>query len=432
MDEYSGIRTIELNSDLGAEVFAVKYLAIVQRWRQSRPARRLGLHRYLSRVRGPACGFTIWAYSSFWLCLVTCGAAGANPDSLTALQKLDWTAPSLAADAGTKAAAQAAQSAAAGEFQSFRNQLITAQRLGIPDKLIGFVAALEKDTLVRERQNATKIEWNSDTQKMINYAAGGDMPLVQLEIGGRKILAGLDFGSGISVVDDRLDIFSAREKADIDIGTSRSKDSFGNNVGGRVSVASIEVGPALFPRQKVLVIDHATWINMITARVKNKRYTPRLEMLIGADILSRMRVVIDDDSRSVTLSKPQAAVPRRNVWWQGKLLIKCSVGNEPAILEFDTGANRSSVNTQFADTARIKALQKFDADVTTLAGRNRIQITEYLGFSCTDGDFAANIASPIGIDKASGYVQTSGALGADFLKGKRLSIDFLSGEFRIN
>ncbi len=349
---------------------------------------------------------------------------------LDALRRMEWGAESLRRNAVLQEVAAIAQQAASGEYATAHQRSRALSSGDLDQYLRAYIENLRREVLNQGKVLPAPILRHIQERTVKNLSPQGTIPSFEMLLNGKKIIAALDFGAGISSTNAAtVNEFKLVPIAPL----PRVRDSFGNLVGTNLVKASLDLGAAIFQNSSVLVLDDFRWPGFARGTsTPEKSLEPKFALLLGTDVLNRLRVNIDSNKGTITFATPNQSKLIRNLWWLGKLVTVCAVNNQKVIFEIDSGANRSFVASNFARNAELKEKSRFQADVTTLAGKKSMELIEYKNIRCENGSDSLLIKSPIGIDKKRTLINSDGALGADFFRGKNTTIDFSAGEFISN
>ncbi len=287
-----------------------------------------------------------------------------------------------------------------------------------------YLAALKDHVSDSASQQVARFEWPQDKVDIAYERETKATPIIAVGINGASWTAGVDFGAGLTVLTETVaNKVGARKLGD----APTTRDGAGRVVETRLVLVDLSIG-ALRVTDVVALVMADEKLQFRVAGFKVAGF----DALIGWNVLRDMRVTFDDLARKVTLS-PSTPIPAvRNFWWLGQPFTKCTSGQQPGLFAIDTGANKSSITKVWAELTKLSATGERTSKVAGAGGSEWVTVQDFPAFSCEGIPDNYNFPpSSTSTRKSSELLDLDGVIGADILKGRRVTLDFRAGFFSV-
>jgi predicted aspartyl protease len=258
-------------------------------------------------------------------------------------------------------------------------------------------------------------------------------PTVRVRINGKEYEFWIDTGSGITVLSS--DVASDAKVADLSPDTLRVRTFAGTVPVTPAVVKRLEIGSIVFINTPAVVIE-ASLMQLRAPGEGASRPAVHVDGIIGWDTIRQLDVVMDYQSRRITMSRPDNLGTRgtasQNLKWVGKPLVevRTKLGR---VLHFiiDTGAQASFLNASVLEKAGItprNSDSRIFGIASTGASTDRIVPTLTLDVARRPLRLQSVIVyGPI----FYGIINCDGILGSDIARFGSIRIDATNGLFSV-
>lgn len=259
------------------------------------------------------------------------------------------------------------------------------------------------------------------------------VPMLPVEINGRRFLFWLDTGASMTMISEDV----ARATGIL----ARSPDSLeAVTAVGRLRVlpamiGMLHVGPLDWRDAPAMIVGDAEF-SVLDSSAAGHASRARIDGIVGWDVLRQLDIRIDHPGGVLTMRRPDRenlALSRRNLFWLGYPLVRATGANDSTLIfGLDTGLRETYVTRALATAVGLTPVQVEKRRIGAIGGDSIVRGEALTGITLKIGMAVLAMRSvTVRAPVVAGFVALDGVLGSDVGASGVVRIDATNGIYDV-